>query len=276
MRAHPLSVAVTLAVALVGLSTPGSAHAQVPDEKGALADAWMRDILERQQNSDDFLRYVGAPAGALMGGSFLAVPAFGELPAATDLAYAAAGAAWMTAAIGAWGTSDPHAAYRWYGSASSLGFISLGVGLAAMCMDDDSHCGEGSLTRPMGTAIGIIDAGLFLTSFVMWMLSPPPSPRALSLSLRGLPSERRHARVHAFLQERERVRRLGGLLAAPWGIAMGVSFVGYAHEAASAEGRAVMYAIGAALLAFTTGATLYELLYTPDSERFLAGQRPDG
>jgi hypothetical protein len=276
MRAHTLAIAVTLAVGLAALATPGPAHAQVQDEKGELADAWMRDILERQQDADDGLRYLSAPASVLLGGFFLAVPAFAELPPGIELAYGAAGAAWITAAIGAWGTSDPYDAYRWYGSTGSLAFIGLGVGITAMCTDRDTDCGKGSVSRPMGTAIGIISAGQFLTTFAMWTLAPPPSPKALSLSVRGLPSEQRHARVHAFLQERERVRRLGGLLAAPWGAAMGVTFVAVAHEAATPEGRAVVYAFGVALLALTTGTTLYELLHTPDSERFRAGERPDG
>jgi hypothetical protein len=274
----PLSIVTALLCALATLAGPAAhAHAQaiVPDERGVLADAWVEHLREQEDDSDTFLRYFAAPAAVFLGGFTLAEPAWGELTPGADLAFVVGGAAFLSAAVGAWATPDPYDAQRWYGSTASLGFAGVGVGLLAFCVDEDSTCNAKPFPRHMGAAIGIVNAGVFLTTFFLWTFAPPPSPGALQLSLRGLPPEQRHARVLTFLERRERSRRLATYLTVPWGIALGASFLGFAHDAGSSDGRALVYGCGGVMLGVVAATTLYELLRTPDTERFLAGERPD-
>ena len=286
MHARLFPIALTLSLSLVALVAPHLAHAQAPavpdpavqatpDPRAELTDAWMQDILAKQDQADDGLRYFAAPVALVLGGLFLSMPAWSELTPATDIALVASGAMFLTSAAGTWATPDPYDAYQWYGITSSLAFAGLGVSQIVLCTDEASDCSDHAFLRHMVTSLGIIETGMFMTSLALWAVSPPPSPKLLSLSIHGLPAEQRHARVHAFLREREHVRRLHALLSAPWSAAMGITFLTFAHEASSSGMRAFTYVAGSALLLLTTGSTLYELLSTKDSERFMAGEHPE-
>lgn len=272
MLARALALVVTVGLAL---ATASGARAQQAEADGKLADAWTEDVLEEQDSQDTLLRYLGAPSTALLGGLFLTEPAWSDLsPPAADVAFVVAGALMATAAVGTWATPDPYDATRWYGSFGSLGFVALGTALIAGCGNGKGGCNH-RVTRHLGVTYGAIDAGLFMSFFLLWALLPPPSPQAYGLSVHGGSPEQRHARVLGFLKERYRRRRIGAYVALPFGVAMGVSLLVLAHEAETSDGRAFMYGAGGVLLAVVAGTTLYELLRTPDFERLEAGERPD-
>ena len=278
MFARPCPLAITAALWLVA-ATPARAHAQsllaqTPDRAREHGELWVDHLLAAEDEWDTSLRYLGAPAAVFLGGLFLSAPLWTELTPAADLAWLMAGAGFMTAAIGTWATPDPYAAQLWYARTGSLGFTALGVGLLAFCVDRESNCGARPFPRHMGTAIGIVNAGMFLSAFFTWTLAPPPSPGALALAVRGLPEAQRRPRVLAFLQERERQRRLATYVGTPWGLALGASFLVFADESGKAE--TYTYVMGSLLLGIVVGTTLYELLRTPESERFAKGEKPEG
>lgn len=257
------------------LALPASAvHAQSPRLRGALADAWLQQALTESDRLDTFGRYLAAPSDVLLGGFFLSTPAWGEAPPATTAAFMASGALMLSAGIGIWANPDPHQAALWHARTSSLGFVGLGAGLLLACADSHSPCDGQPVSRHMTLAIGAIDGGLFLSWFVLSMVNAPPSPYALAISLRGTPPERRYDRVLDFLRRRERARRIGAYVSLPFGLALGTAWIGIAHEAATSTGRTVLYSVGTAMLAFSIGAFVYELVYTTPSEQLVRGQFP--
>jgi hypothetical protein len=174
-----------------------------------------------------------------------------------------------------WANSDAYAARRWYSAWASLGFAALGAGLMLSCTGSAQDlCGDHPAMRHMQFAVGAVELGFFSSTFLFSMLAPPPSPRALQRTLRGRGPEQRYDRVLDFLEQRDRLRRVGNYIALPWGLTMGGGAVLLGHEAPTGGGRAVMYGFGSALLAVTTVLFVYELLRTPDADRLAAGERP--
>jgi hypothetical protein len=269
-------VFTAIATVLISVIRVVPAAAQTPaPQQDALTDAWVEHVLTQQAQTDTFGRYLAAPADVLLGGLLLTAPAWGDWSAPASAAFVGSGSLMLTGAIGTWSHSDPYSAQLWNSRWVSLGFAGAGGAFAIGCANRDVACGEHEFSRHLGVTIGIANAGLFLSMFVLSAVSPPPSPQDLVRSLRGRPAHERRALTLSFLHERERVRRLSGYIAIPWGLAFGVGLLCVAHEVPTSGGRAALYGWGGAMLALTIGTTLYELLRTPDDRAFELGHRPD-
>jgi hypothetical protein len=245
----------------------GASHAE-------LADAWLNDAVRTQHNLDAFARYGAAPLSVALGGFLLVAPPFAELNPASVVSYMAGGALLLTAAIGVWTASDPAEAQRWYARWASLGLVSTGVGLMISAASDDFDSGQNTLARRFSFAAGAVDAGLFLSLFLLNVLMPPESPLAVQLSLRGSDPGQRHARVLEFLKLRSKQQRFAMFVTTPWSLALGVSSIAFSPEAATSGGRAFMLGLGIGVIALSAFSVIYELARTPDWERFEAGEGP--
>jgi hypothetical protein len=239
-----------------------------------LADAWLNDAVRTQHNLDVFARYAAAPISVAAGGFLLVAPPFTDLNPASVVSYMLGGALQLTAAIGVWAASDPAVAQRWYSRWASLGLVSMGVGLMISAASDDFSSGQNTLARRFAFAAGAVDAGLFLSLFLLNVLMPPESPLAVQLSLRGSDSAQRHARVLEFLTLRSKQQRIATLLVAPWSVALGASAIAFSPDAATSGGKALMLGLGIGVIALSAFNVIYELAHTSDPERFQAGEGP--
>lgn len=271
-QAMPTRQAIVCALYLASFAT--AAHAQIQPDQGAVADAWLRDALEREADLDSFGRYAAAPSAVLLGAAMLIIPPFADQTRSAQVAEMLGGGMMLTAAIGTWAQSDAYAARRWFAAWWSLGFVGLSTGLLLSCGSHDAVCGDQVFANKLGLSIAIGSTAIFLANFVLALLSAPPSAAALELQVRDLPDAQRHTRVHEFLERRERARRIGNYVSFPLGLAYGISQLAFAHEATTSGARVAAFGLGGLVLGLTLGLGLYELLRETDVERLQAGELP--
>jgi hypothetical protein len=242
-----------------------------------LADVWLADALRAQARADTFGRYVAAPTLALTGAALLVVPPLAS-PRVNDLTTAAtatgmiAGALMLTAAIGTWANPELYAARHWFASWGTLGFAVAGVALMFVSNPhgDEHH----RLAQHELLVFGAVTAVSYTAEFILELATPPGSAAELQRSMQGRAASEREARLGEFLTRRDEQRRLHAVLSAPFPLTVGVSQLLLAHETATASGRAVICVVGGALIALTAIQLVYELLRTPDWQRFDAGEAP--
>jgi hypothetical protein len=242
--------------------------------RAALADAWLHDAVRTELNRDSFGRYGAAPLAGLLGGFLLVAPPFAELNPVSTAAYMTSGALMLTAATGMWAASDPGPAQRWYSRWASLGFVSMGIGLMISAASQDFADEGHVLARRFTFVAGATDVGMFLSFFLLSVLTPPESPAALQLSLRSADPEARYARVLDFLKLRAKQQRIAAFVLAPWSMAIGVATIALSPDAATSGGRAFVLGLGIGVVALAAFSVIYELAYTPDWERLQAGESP--
>jgi hypothetical protein len=259
-----------LAAASVAFAQPVPA----PQSRAALADVWLSDAVHAELNLDTFDRYVAAPLAGMFGGFLLVATPFAKLNPVSTVTFTTGGALLLTAATGVWTAADPGTSQRWYSRWSSLGFVSLGIGVmissASHDLGDEGHV----FARRLSFAAGATDVVTFLSLFVLSVLTPPESPAALQLSLRGTAPEARYDRVLEFLRQRSKQQRTASLVLAPWSMALGVAAMALSPEAATSGGRALTLGLGIGVVAWTAFSVIYELAHTQDWERFQAGESP--
>jgi hypothetical protein len=180
----------------------------------------------------------------------------------------------LTAATGMWAASEPGPAQRWYSRWASLGFVSMGIGLMISAASHDFADEGHVLARRFTFVAGATDVGMFLSLFLLSVLTPPESPAALQLSLRSADPEVRYARVLDFLKLRARQQRVATFVLAPWSMAIGVATMALSSDAATSGGRAFVLGLGIGVVALSAFSVIYELAYTQDWERLQAGERP--
>ncbi len=191
----------------------------------------------------------------------------------------ATGAALLSTSIGLWANPDPYQAERWGAGMMHVGTLGVGAMVLTECAlpAANSACsGAATPMKRMLASSGGLEIGFQLSLLAVELLLPPPDPRAVNLAVhRASASATEYASVLAFLQQRERRRRVEDYVSFSWLALAPIGMFYFGSQLDQARGRTACYAAGAVFSAFTIAGLLYEVLRTPDDVRLQRGEDPN-